>query len=180
MKKPAVSEMECGYETVDSGKQPDAAAPATPAGTHPDTAVPRAKAKAKNSQKKKQKQNRRQPASHQRPWRPWKQWRVWRQRRKKTKAQAKRQPPKKTRLQFWKGQLATNRDKKLLWETKLLRPKMMVVQKEKKKKMLSKIQRSTLVMDKWYKLPQIQKVEQDAGQRPSATGAEKYVSWWLA
>ena len=25
-------------------------------------------------------------------------------------------------------------------------------------------------------LPQIQKVEQDAGQRPSATGAEKYVS----
>ena len=53
---------------------------------------------------------------------------------------------------------------------------MMVVQKEKKKKMLSKIQRSTLVMDKWYKLPQIQKVEQDAGQRPSATGAEKYVS----
>lgn len=52
MKKPAASEMECGYETVDSGKQPDAAAPATPAGTHPDTAVPRAKAKAKNSQKK--------------------------------------------------------------------------------------------------------------------------------
>ena len=52
MKKPAVSEMECGYETVDSGKQPDAAAPATPAGTHPDTAVPRAKAKAKKSPKK--------------------------------------------------------------------------------------------------------------------------------
>ena len=58
MKKPAVSEMECGYETVDWGKQPDAAASATPAGTHPDTAAPRAKAKAKN---------RRQPASHQRP-----------------------------------------------------------------------------------------------------------------
>lgn len=52
MKKLATSEMECGYETVDWGKQPDAAASATPAGTQPDTAVPRAKAKAKNSPKK--------------------------------------------------------------------------------------------------------------------------------
>jgi hypothetical protein len=181
MKKPAASEMECGYETVDSGKQPDAAAPATPAGTHPDTAVPRAKAKAKNSQKKnKSKTEGSQPVTKGHEGHESNEEYEGEEKRQRHKQRDNLQ--KKQDSSFEKASWQPTGTKSFFerpngsWRDAATLAAKDDGGPEGEEEMLSKIQRSTLVMDKWYKLPQIQKVEQDAGQRPSATGAEKYVS----